>query len=102
MARSLTLQRIRPDIRPDCKRYNIRGMNKFEWEIQQAQVVATPEYRGTPKLLAKEPESREGIHPAALYDRVNKVLREAFAERYAKPRRVESRNDARPRNMRTC
>ena len=69
-------------------------MNKSEGGKQQAQLVATPGYREMQKLLANVPEGRECIHSAALYDKVNKVLREAFAKRYANPRRLESRNDA--------
>ena len=93
MAQTLTLQTVRPDARSDCKRYNVRGMGKKDWEEQQTELVALQDFREMQKLLAKDPGGQEGIHPAALYDKLNKVLRKAFAEKYAKPKRFENRND---------
>ena len=95
MAQTLTLQARTPDIRSDCKRYNARGMSRSEWEKQQTQLVAAPENREMRNLLATDLEGGEGIRPAALYDKMNEGLREAFAERFARPRCNESENDSR-------
>ena len=94
MAQTLTLQTVRPDTRSDCKRYNVRGANRREWAEQQTFLAATSEYRGMQKQLASGLEGREGIHLAALFDKMNKVPRMAFAKRYAKPKSNETRNDA--------
>ena len=94
MAQSLTLRTVRPGIRSGCKRYNVRGMNRPGWDKQQAQLVATPEFRDTQTLLAEDLDGREGVHPATLYHKINKVLRKAFAKRYAKPKRLQYRNGA--------
>ena len=45
VAQTLTLHTLRPDTRSDCKRYNVRGRYRSEWEKQQTKIVATPENR---------------------------------------------------------
>ena len=68
-------------------------MNRCEWETQQTQPVAAQEYRERRNQLAIDLDGKEGIRPVALYDTMNKVLRKAFAKRFAKPCRNESRSD---------
>ena len=49
MVQTLTLQTVRPDARSDCKRYNVRGMSKKDWEAQQTTLVALQDYRDMQK-----------------------------------------------------
>ena len=63
MAQTLELHTVRPDARSDGKRYNVRGMTRKE----------LPEYREMQRQLALNQESKEGIHPAELYDKLNKA-----------------------------
>ena len=75
-------------------------MSRKDWEEQQATIVALPEFREMREQLAADNGGKEGTHPAVLYDKLNKVLRKAFAQRYAKPKRFENRSDAKRREAR--